>query len=142
MSSGGVGEEVGLEEHPVEGDPQPRERLALTGDHPGAGLVPELQRLQFTAHHAPQQLVGGVVAQRQLARQRIFGVLDLRAAEGAVGGDVVGVADADEVIALLVAVRPGVRVAATVHHPRHRLAHRAAGVGDQASAARPARPPG
>ena len=50
------------------------------------------------------------------------------------GGDVVGVADADEVVALFVAVEPGVRVAAAVHDAGHRLAHAAAGVGDQAAA--------
>ncbi len=46
---GGLGEEVGLEEDPVEGDPEPRERLALAGDDPRARLVPELERLAFAA---------------------------------------------------------------------------------------------
>ena len=66
------------------------------------------------------------LAHRQLARHRVFGVLDLGAAERSGGGDVLGVAEADEVVALLVAVRPGVLVPAAVEHARHRLAHAAA----------------
>ena len=56
---GGILEEVGLEEDAVEGHPQPGERLALAGDHPGARLEPELERLRVALEDPLQQLVGG-----------------------------------------------------------------------------------
>ena len=70
---GRLGEEVRLEEHPVEGDPEPPECLALAGDHPRACLEPQLQRLALPGEHPFEQLVGRVVAQPQLTRQRVLG---------------------------------------------------------------------
>ena len=56
-----LAQEVRLEQDAVEGDPEPGERLALAGDHPGARLVPELEGLAVAIQHALDQLVGGVV---------------------------------------------------------------------------------
>jgi hypothetical protein len=134
----GLGEEVGLEEHPVEGDPQVRERLALTGDHPRARLVPQLERLAFAAQHALDQLIGGVVVHLHLARERVLRLLDRaggdHATAGTARGDVVRVAGAHEVVALLIAIRPRLGVSAALLDARHRLAHRATHVGDPAAA--------
>ncbi len=132
-----LGQEVGLEEDPVEVDAEPGERLALAGDRPGARLRPQLERRLVAVQHPLQQLVGGIVAHVDLARQRVGGVVLGETERGAAAGavlDVVGVAVADEMIALHpAAVLRALRVAAAAHDPGHRLAHAAADVADDAA---------
>ena len=124
-------EEVRLEEHTIEGDAQVGERLALAGDHPCACLEPQRQRLALAAENALEQLVGRVVLDLYLARVRILGTLEILGREQAARRHIVGVANSDEVIALLGSVRRS--VSAARHHSRHGLAHAAPGVGDQAA---------
>ncbi len=128
---GDLGQEVGLEDHLVEGDAEPGQGLALAGDHPGAGLRPQFQRLLVATQDPHHHLVGFVVVAGRLAGDRVLGAV-VAAAAVAAGGDVVGVTEADEVVALLVGVGAGV-LAGAGGDPGHRLSHAAADVADQAA---------
>ena len=129
----GLAQEVGLEQDAVERDAEPGERLALPGDHPRARAVPQLERLAVALQDALDQLICGVALHLDLARERVLGLVGRADRDDAGGRDVVGVALADEVIALHVAVRPRVGAVAALQHAGHRLAHRAPEVRDPAA---------
>ncbi len=123
-------EEVRLEDHPVELDPEPGQRLAVAGQHPGAGLRPQLEHVRVAGQDAVDDRVGAVVVHDRLAVQRVL--------DGLVPGlgprlDVGGVARADEVVALAGDLVQHLRVLAGVHEAGHRLAHPAADVRQQAA---------
>ena len=131
---GDLGEEVGLEDHLVEGDAEPGEGLALAGDHPGARLRPQFERPLVAGEDAHHQLVGLVLVEGGLAGDRVFGAVVAVAGPVAAGGDVLGVTEADEVVGLLAVLGAELVVgAAGGDDPRHRLAHAAADVADQAA---------
>jgi hypothetical protein len=75
---GDLGQEVGLEDHLVEGDAEPGERLPLPGDHRGARLRPQFQRTLVTRQHPHHQLVGLVLIEGRLAGDRVFGAVVAR----------------------------------------------------------------
>ncbi len=135
-----LGEKVGLEDHLVEGDAEARQRLALSRDHPGTRLRPQFQRPLVPGENAHHQLVGLVFVEGGLAGDRVFGAVVALAGPVAARGDVLGVTEADEVVGLLaVAVLRGEVVVGAPggDDPRHRLAHAAADVADQAAVLHP-----
>ncbi len=121
----GLAQEVGLEQDAVKRDAEPRERLSLPGDHPCARAVPQLECLAIALQDALDQLIRGVALHLDLARERVLGLVGRADCDDAGSRDVLGVALADEVIALHVPVRPCVGAVAALQHAGHRLTHRA-----------------
>ena len=86
--------------------PRPGERLALAGDHPGARLRPEFQRLLVAGEDPHASARRRCRCGVELAGDRVLGAVVAAAAVRRGRLDVVGVAGADEVVALLAAVGP------------------------------------
>ena len=132
---GDLGQEVGLEDHLVEGDAEARQRLALPADHrrrassttvrapPGRRPAPASSARRPCPRRAPTR---GRPSPRRRRRRRRSRCGSAR--------DVLGVTEADEVVALLAVLGAELIVgAAGGDDPRHRLAHAAADVADQAA---------